>query len=117
MCSFLVSTTQMALGTLVMSRIPPRVFSSFAFSRVSMRISFLVRPSKPPVCSIVSSSFIRWSRLCTVWKLVSIPPSQRWLTNGMLTRPASSAMASCACFLVPTNMIVPPCATVSRTNS
>ena len=33
--------------------------------------------------------------------------------NGMLTRPASSAMASCACFLVPTNMIVPPCATVS----
>ena len=117
MCSFLVSTIQTALGTFDMSRMPPRVFSSLSFSRVSMRISFLVRPSKPPVCSIDSSSLRRWRRLCTVWKLVSMPPSQRWFTYGMLTRPASSAMASCACFLVPTNRIVPPCATVSRTNS
>ena len=46
-----------------------------------------------------------------------MPPSQRWFTYGMLTRPASSAMASCACFLVPMNMIDPPCATVSLTNS
>ena len=100
-----------------MSRMPPRVFASLSFSRVSIRISFLVRPSKPAVCSIASSSLSRCSRLCTVWKLVSMPPSQRWLTYGMETRPACSAMASWACFLVPMNMIVPPCATVSRTNS
>ena len=36
--------------------------------------------------SISSSSLSRWSRLCTVWKFVSIPPSQRWLTYGMPTR-------------------------------
>ncbi|CAB4913877.1 unannotated protein [freshwater metagenome] len=80
MCSLLVSTIQMADGTLAMSRMPPRVRSSLVISRVSMRISFLVRPSKPPVCSIASSSLRRTRRLCTVWKLVSMPPSQRWFT-------------------------------------
>jgi small subunit ribosomal protein S2 len=35
----------------------------------------------------------------------------------LLTRVACSEMASCACFLVPTNMTLPPCATVSLTNS
>lgn len=64
-----------------------------------------------------SSSFRRWSLLCTVEKLVSMPPSQRWLTYGMPTRAACSAMASWACFFVPMNMIVPPCATVSLTKS
>ncbi|SKY72357.1 Uncharacterised protein [Mycobacteroides abscessus subsp. abscessus] len=63
MCSLLVSTTQMAEGTLAISRIPPSVRSSLFFSRVSIRISFLVRPSKPPVCSIVSSSLRRCRRL------------------------------------------------------
>ena len=104
-CSLLVSTTQIAEGTFCMSRIPPRLRSSLFFSRVSIRISFLVRPSKPPVCSMVSSSLRRCRRLCTVEKLVSMPPSQRWFTYGMPTRVASSAMDSCACFLVPTNMI------------
>ncbi len=80
MCSLLVSTTQIADGTFAMSRMPPRVRSSLFFSRVSMRISFLVRPSKPPVCSIDSSSFRRCRRLWTVEKLVSMPPSQRWFT-------------------------------------
>lgn len=46
-----------------------------------------------------------------------MPPSQRWFTKGMPTRVACSAMASCACFFVPTNMTVPPWATVSLTNS
>ncbi|CAM5278237.1 hypothetical protein SGRI78S_02839 [Streptomyces griseus subsp. griseus] len=50
-------------------------------------------------------------------KLVSMPPSQRWLTYGMPTRVACSAMASWACFFVPTNMMEPPWATVSLTNS
>ena len=67
--------------------------------------------------STSSSSLRRCSRLWTVWKLVSMPPSQRWFTYGMPTRVACSAMASCACFLVPTNRIVPPWATVSLTKS
>ena len=45
MCSLLVSTIHRAEGTLDMSRMPPRVRSSLVRSRVSMRISFLVRPS------------------------------------------------------------------------
>ena len=67
--------------------------------------------------SISSSSFSRCSRLNTVEKFVSMPPSQRWFTNGMPTRRACSAIASWACFLVPTYRIVPPCATVSLMNS
>lgn len=47
---------QIADGTLAMSRMPPRLRSSLFFSRVNPKISFLVRPSKPPVCSIASSS-------------------------------------------------------------
>src|ERR1700749_3160058 len=109
MCSLLVSTTQTADGTFAMSRMPPRLRSNLFFSRVRPRISFLVRPSKPPVCSIASSSLSRCSRLCTVEKLVSMPPSHRWLTYGIPTRVASAAMDSWACFLVPTNNTVPPC--------
>ena len=67
--------------------------------------------------SISSSSFMRATRLETVWKLVSMPPSQRWFTYGWPTRLACSAMASWACFLVPTKRIVPPCATVCLTKS
>ena len=67
--------------------------------------------------SISSSSFRRDSRLLTVLKLVSMPPSQRWLTYGIPTRVACSAMGSWACFFVPTKRMVPPWATVSLTNS
>ncbi len=67
--------------------------------------------------STSSSSLRRLIRWCTVWKLVSIPPSQRWFTKGIPTRVACSAIASWACFLVPTNMIVPPLATVSLMNA
>ena len=66
---------------------------------------------------MTSSSLSRCSRLCTVWKLVSMPPSQRWLTYGMPTRVACSAIASWPCFFVPMNRIVPPWATVSLTKS
>jgi hypothetical protein len=51
-----------------------------------------------------------------VWKLVSIPPSQRWFTYGMPQRFDSSSTICCACFLVPTKRIVPPRETVSRMN-
>ncbi len=43
-CSFLVSTIHTAEGTLAMSRMPPRVFSSLSFSRLRMSSSFLVWP-------------------------------------------------------------------------
>jgi hypothetical protein len=43
-----------------------------------------------------------------VWKFVSRPPSQRWLTYGMPADSAISLMPSRACFLVPTNSTVPP---------
>ena len=43
-----------------------------------------------------------------VWKFVSRPPSQRWLTYGCPAASAISLMASRACFLVPTNSTVPP---------
>ena len=43
-----------------------------------------------------------------VWKFVSRPPSQRWLTYGMPAFSATSLMESRACFLVPTNSTVPP---------
>ena len=76
-----------------MSRMPPRVFSSFSFSRRSPSSSFLVRPDAATSSkSMPSSSLSRWMRLITVWKLVSMPPSQRWLTYGMPTRVACSAI-------------------------
>ena len=56
------------------------------------------------------------TRACTVWKLVSIPPSQRKFTYGEPERSACSCTGSWACFLVPTNSTVPPSATVLRTN-
>ena len=113
-CSFFVSTTQTADGVRVISRMPPSVRSSLSRSRFICRSSFFVRPLPATLSkSISSSSLRRLIRWWTVWKFVSMPPSQRWLTYGMPTRVACSAMASCACFLVPTNMTVPPRATVS----
>ncbi len=46
-----------------------------------------------------------------VLKLVSMPPSQRWLTNGIPQRSAWAFTASRAERLVPTNSTVPPSAT------
>ena len=68
-----------------------------------------------PSSRICSSCSSRLMRLMIVWKFVSMPPIQRRLTNGMPQRRASSSIVSWACFLVPTNMIVPPFATNSRT--
>ncbi len=56
-----------------------------------------------------SSSSRRVSRLRIVRKLVSVPPSQRSLTNGMPQRRASRPMASAACRFVPTNSTRLPC--------
>ena len=43
-----------------------------------------------------------------VFQLVSMPPSQRWLTKCWPERRAASAIGSCAWRLVPTNSTLPP---------
>jgi len=67
-------------GRAVMSLIPPRLFSSFSISRRSCRTSFLFSSSKLPSSDWVSRSLRRLMDCFTVLKLVSIPPSQRWVT-------------------------------------
>ena len=61
------------------------------------------------------SSCMRFTRPETVAKFVSMPPSQRWLTNGIPHAWAKSATGPWVCFFVPTNKMVPPSATRSRT--
>ena len=53
-------------------------------------------------------------RFLIVTKFVRKPPSQRWFTYGMAARLASSAIDSCACFLVPTKRTYPPFWEASR---
>ena len=62
-----------------------------------------------------SYSSILATRLLMVWKLVSMPPSHRWLMYGMPHFSAYCWIGSCACFFVPMKRIEPPPATVSRT--
>ena len=93
-----------------MSRMPPRLFSSLSRSRVSWSTSFLVRPAvSPDSCS--SRLLKRLIELEMVFQLVSMPPSQRWLTKCWPEARAASATASCAWRLVPTNSTLPPRAT------
>src|SRR5512132_160229 len=108
MCSFLVSITKIASGSRSRLCMPPRLRSSFSFSWRRRIASRLGRKSKAPVRSISRSSRRRSRRRDTVWKFVSIPPSQRVVTNGIATRAACSEMPSSACFFVPTNRITPP---------
>ena len=90
-----MSTTQTAEGSLVMSRIPPRVRVSLSRSRRCMSSSFFVYPlAATSSKSTSSSSLSRCRRRLTVPKLVSMPPSQRWFTYGMPTRVACSWMDS-----------------------
>ena len=80
MCSFFVSITKMASGRWSSPRIPPRLRCSFSSSRVWRSASFFGMASKSPAFCMASNSFILLTRVETVWKLVSIPPSQRSLT-------------------------------------
>ncbi len=77
MCSFFVSITKIALGGRSRLRMPPRLRSSLASSRFTFNPSFLIICSVSPVATSPSSSRSFATRACTVWKLVSIPPSQR----------------------------------------
>ena len=99
-----------------MCLMPPRLLSSFSISRRSWVASFLPRLSRAPE---VASSVISASRLIDwrmVLKFVSMPPSQRWLTNGWPERSASFCIASRAERLVPTKSTVPPSATTPLMN-
>src|SRR6266511_3633443 len=108
MCSFFVSITKIASGSRSRLCMPPRLRSSLSFSCRRRIASRLGRKSNAPVRSISRSSRRRSRRRETVWKFVSIPPSQRVVTDGIATRAACSEMTSCACFFVPTNRITPP---------
>ena len=80
MCSFVGSTTNTAPGSLGMSLMPPRFFSSLVARLLEPATSFLVSFSKVP-SAFMRSSFLSLSMLfLMVEKLVSMPPSQRWLT-------------------------------------
>ena len=80
MCSFLVSITNRASGRLPRVRMPPRLRWSFSSSRLWCSASFLGMASKSPTSRMRSSSVILATRELIVWKLVSIPPSQRSFT-------------------------------------
>ena len=80
MASRLVSTTKTAPGRSVMLRMPSRLRFSFASSARSFRASFFGSEAMVPSASMFSSCTIREIRLRMVTQLVSMPPSQRWLT-------------------------------------
>ena len=80
MCSLTVSSTKMASGRRSMCWIPPRFRSSFSSSRDSISASFLGIASNSPESRMRWYSDILAIRLEIVWKLVNIPPSQRWFT-------------------------------------
>ena len=80
MCSRTVSSTKIASGRRSISWMPLRLRSSFSSSRPSMRASFLGMASNSPESRMRWYSCILETRLEIVWKLVSMPPSQRWFT-------------------------------------
>ena len=71
------------------------------------------RSRRPPAWP--AARCMRPTRPDTVAKLVSMPPSQRWLTYGIPQASAYSATGPWVCFFVPTKRMVPPPATRSRT--
>ena len=83
MCSRAVSITKTASGNCSMSRIPPRFRSSFSSSRDSSSASFLGMASNSPESRMRWYSSILPTRFEMVEKLVRVPPSQRWLMNGI----------------------------------
>src|SRR5262249_6680751 len=79
--SFLVSITHSASGSLRMFLIPARVAISLPCSRSFSLISFLVSARIISGSAMISSSFLSRSiDARMVWKLVSMPPSQRLFT-------------------------------------
>src|SRR5215208_7210802 len=116
-CSLRRSTMNTASGCLRMSATPPRFASSFSSSLSIVIRSFAGSSSIWPSSLSRRSSCSRSMRLEIVRQFVSSPPSQRWLTYGICTRAACSAIASWLCFFVPTNRIDPPRLAMLRANS
>ncbi len=110
--SWPTSIINKASGRERISLIPPRPFSSFSSSRVIISASFLPPRLIVPSACIFSISCKRRTDCLIVLKLVSMPPSQRWSTKGILQRCASSLIAFCAARFVPTNIILPPLAAI-----
>ena len=117
LASFWTSTTKRAEGRRLMSRMDPRFFSSFARWRSTWRRSLLASFSNVPSSFILSMVFIFLTALRMVGKLVSIPPGQRSVTDGMLTAAAFSATTSLACFLVATKRTLRPLRAISLSTS
>ena len=116
-CSLRRSSRNTASGRRFMSATPPRLISSFSSSASIEIRSFDGSSSSWPSSRNRRSSWSRSIRSEIVRQFVRRPPSQRWLTNGMPTRLASSRTASWACFLVPTKRTVPPRSAMFRTNA
>ena len=74
------STTKTAPGRRLILRTPPSFSCRRAISSVRREASFLDSRSRSPLVWRASSWSSRPTRLRMVTKLVSMPPSQRWLT-------------------------------------
>ena len=85
MCSFFVSRMNTASGSFSIWAMPPRLRSSFSSSRLRRSASFLGMASNSPEARMRRYSCILATRLPMVSKLVSMPPSQRWLMYGIPT--------------------------------
>ena len=74
MCSLLMSTTNNAPGSLVISVIDPKFFSNLALSLSICNFSLLDSASKVPSCLVLSIADIFLTAFLIVTKFVSIPP-------------------------------------------
>ncbi len=108
MYSMLGSTMKSAAGSLVISLMPPKWRLSRSISSSIFRMSFFGHARELAALHGVLEAHQVVDAALDRRKFVSVPPSQRLLTKGMPQRPASDSMVSCACFLVPTNRMVPP---------
>ena len=103
MCSLFISTINKAEGRRVRSAIEPKFFSNFAFSLVICNLSLFEMVVVSLSFNNFSKEFIFLTAFLIVTKLVSIPPGQRSVTNGILVLLTLSATMSFACFFVATN--------------
>ncbi len=108
MCSLIISTTNKAPGSLVISEIEPKFFSNLSLSLSVCNLSFLESVLKVPSFFILSIAAIFLTAFLIVTKFVSIPPGHLSVIYGMFTLEAASATISLACFFVATNKIFLP---------
>ncbi len=112
MDSFLISTTNIAPGNLVIDSTPSRTFFNLSFSLVKKSLSFFVILSKVPSFSCFSILFNLFMLFLIVAKFVSIPPNHLSLTQFASHLLDSVSITFLACFLVPTNKTFLPSDTI-----